>query len=110
MRMWMVDVKKMCDKHLLGEHVECHMIVGSIEKSKNLEGFFINNCIEPLSIKKRHDEIANEMTNRGFNHKSFIIKNPNIEYLKERKTYIINKDDSFKMLYDRCDKCRSRIK
>lgn len=39
MRMWMVDPKIMCRKHLLGEHLELHMLAGCI-----------NNC--PFDIKK----------------------------------------------------------
>ena len=30
MRMWMVNPGFMCNKHLLGEHVECHMLVGHL--------------------------------------------------------------------------------
>jgi hypothetical protein len=30
MRMWMVPPKVMCRKHLLGEHVEIHMLAGSL--------------------------------------------------------------------------------
>ena len=32
MRMWNVDPKLMCNKHLLGEHVEMHMFFGTIQK------------------------------------------------------------------------------
>ena len=37
MRMWNVDVTKMCNKHLLGEHVEMHMFVGIIIKGTSNE-------------------------------------------------------------------------
>ena len=39
MRMWMVDPKKMCRKHLLGEHVEIHMMVGTLLKGRSIDGF-----------------------------------------------------------------------
>ena len=38
MRMWMVPVQYMCRKHLLGEHVEHHMLVGSIHKGLSMRG------------------------------------------------------------------------
>jgi len=28
MRMWMLNPKALCRKHLMGEHVEIHMLVG----------------------------------------------------------------------------------
>ena len=36
MRMWMIDPTMLCTKHLLGEHVELHMFVGTINKNKKL--------------------------------------------------------------------------
>ena len=70
MRMWMIDPKKMCDQHLLGEHVELHMLVGSIKKGISLNGYVRNGLIEPKSIIKRHEQLAKEMKRRGMNHRS----------------------------------------
>jgi hypothetical protein len=70
MRMWMIDPKYMCRKHLLGEHVEIHMIIGAIKKNKNLQGFFDKKLIEINSIITRHDELVFEMIKRGYNHNS----------------------------------------
>ena len=39
MRMWLVDPKKLCREHLLGEHLEMHMFAYSINNDKNIEGF-----------------------------------------------------------------------
>ena len=39
MRMWMLPTAGMCRKHLLGEHVELHMLLGSLRRGKNIEGF-----------------------------------------------------------------------
>ena len=36
MRMWMIDPKLLCRKHLLGEHLEIHMFVGTINKGINV--------------------------------------------------------------------------
>ena len=45
MRMWMVDPKIMCRKHLLGEHVEHHMFVGTINKRISIVGYLRDNLL-----------------------------------------------------------------
>jgi hypothetical protein len=70
MRMWMVDPKYMCDRHLLGEHVECHMFAGCLDKGKTLTGYLNINLFDPSSLVKRHGELADEMLSRGFRHLS----------------------------------------
>lgn len=70
MRMWKVDVKKMCNKHLLGEHVELHMFVGTILKNKSLNGYVEKGLIETSYIVRRHQELAAEMRRRGMRHQS----------------------------------------
>lgn len=70
MRMWNVDVKKMCRKHLLGEHVEMHMFVSSVKNGKSLQGFINTGLVEVHNIKKRHDELVQEMLFRGYKHKT----------------------------------------
>lgn len=39
MRMWLVPTRFVRRKHLLGEHVEHHMLVGSIHKGLSMAGF-----------------------------------------------------------------------
>ena len=39
MRMWMVPPSKMCRKHLLGEHVELHMIAACLRLGKSIRGY-----------------------------------------------------------------------
>jgi len=70
MRMWNLDVKKMCRKHLLGEHVECHMFVGYINKKKNLQGYLDKGLLEIHNLKSRHEKIVKEMKRRNFQHNS----------------------------------------
>ena len=70
MRMWMVDPKKMCRKHLLGEHVEIHMMAGTLLKGRSIDGFLERGLLEPQSARKRHDALAAEMQARGYNHAS----------------------------------------
>ena len=36
MRMWLVPPSHMCRKHLLGEHVELHMLLGTLKKGKSI--------------------------------------------------------------------------
>lgn len=105
----MINPKCLCRKHLMGEHVECHMIAGTINKQKSINGFIKNNLIEPESIKKRHDILAEEMIKRNYNHKSSLIQ-PNIEYLSNfSKKYKINVESAKKDLYKRCEECKKRF-
>ena len=70
MRMWNVDPKVMCRKHLLGEHVEMHMFVGTIIKGVSLHGYVAGGLVQTQDIEKRHWELVAEMERRGMNHKS----------------------------------------
>jgi hypothetical protein len=70
MRMWMVDPRKMCDQHLLGEHVELHMLVGTLVRKKSVAGFVENKLIEVHNVRRRHAELVKEMTRRGMKHRS----------------------------------------
>ncbi|MCK9292738.1 MAG: pyrimidine dimer DNA glycosylase/endonuclease V [archaeon] len=107
MRMWMVPVSKMCRKHLLGEHVEIHMLVGTILRERSIEGYIKNDLIEPKSIYKRHQEIVEEMLKRGYNHNSPLLE---INFSsKVIKPYLEHKVDSKKSYLDliiRCKDCR----
>lgn len=70
MRMWNVDPKVLCDKHLLGEHVEMHMFIGTIKKGISMKGYVEGGLVEMTNIVKRHDALALEMLTRGMRHKS----------------------------------------
>jgi hypothetical protein len=108
MRQWMVDPKILCRKHLMGEHVEHHMMVGTINKRKSITGYINNNLIEPLSLIGRHVELVIEMEERGYNHKSdlpVLILN----YLPENElNYKIDKEKSLNDLINRCEDCKER--
>lgn len=103
MRMWMVDPKIMCRKHLLGEHVEIHMLSGSLLKNKNITGFLDKGLVNPSMIVNRHAQLVLEMLNRGYKHKSDLpllsmdlVNNP------------INTETSLHELINRCPECRKR--
>ena len=103
MRMWMVDPTVMCQKHLMGEHVEIHMLVGTINKNKSIDGFIANDLLEPQNIIERHEELAIEMKRRGYNHKS-----PLPEIIGKIIHQEIDKEKSFNDLINRCEVCRKR--
>lgn len=104
MRMWMVDPKIMCRKHLLGEHVETHMTQGTIRKGVSLAGYLSNNLLEPDRLLERHDELAKELERRGYNHRS------PLSYLKHEigVGFKIDREASLAELLNRCPDCRAR--
>ena len=70
MRMWMLPPEGMCRKHLLGEHVELHMLLGSMRRGKNIDGFLSGGLVDPQQLFARHEELVTEMARRGFKHTS----------------------------------------
>ena len=106
MRMWMVNPKLLCNKHLLGEHGELHKHKWTFEKKHRKDNYIKNNCIEPKSMQIRHDELANEIKDRGYNHNSPFIS-PDISYLPlEHQEYKVNILNSLRDLHFRCPKCK----
>lgn len=104
MRMWMVVPSVLCRKHLLGEHLECHMILSLLRSNKSILGYIKSNCIEPRSVKERHDNLAVEMELRGYNHNSELILN--CGELERFINVIIDKRLSENLLFSRCEECR----
>jgi len=111
MRMWMVDPRIMCENHLLGEHLETHMFYGIIKKGlvSSLKGYVENNLLEIESLKKRHDELAQEMVRRKYYHNS-PMEPLDKDLVKNIPKIKINKEKSLKELLNRCPKCRERYK
>lgn len=101
MRMWNIDPKKMCRRHLLGEHVEMHMFVGVLNKNRSIKGYLEKNLVEVHNIRKRHDELVIEMKRRGYNHKSDLPEYNNTVSGKVNKVF--NTQD----LKSRCSECFS---
>lgn len=105
MRLWMVDPKILCRKHLLGEHVECHMFLGTLKKKLKMDGYISNNLFEPKSLQTRHDALVSEMINRGYNHNSPLEVNP--ELIERFSTdIIIDVSKSLNDLLGRCPLCK----
>jgi hypothetical protein len=105
MRQWLVNPKLLCRKHLLGEHVEHHMFVGSINKGKSIQGHISKGQVEPLTLKERHDQLAAEMERRDYNHQS-----PLPEYIWDNEEEgEIDIQKNITELSNRCEECRKRI-
>jgi len=93
----------MCNQHLLGEHVEIHSFVGTINKTRKLyEGY--RGLVDVKKLWSRHEEIVEEMTRRGMNHNSPL---PGIKPIVFEST--VNVEESKKELMRRCELCRARF-
>ncbi len=99
--MWMVDPRLMCRKHLLGEHVELHMLVGSMRSGISLQGFFDNKLIETHNVARRHEQLVREMKRRGFRHASPLANIP------RRRGGRVDRRANLAELGRRCAHCRA---
>ena len=104
--MWGINPKKLCNQHLLGEHVEMHMFVGCIKKGISLKGYYDNKLVCTNLIKKRHDDLAVEMMSRGMKHKSPIME---MGFFRNFKYGKIDVNANISELIRRCSKCRDRL-
>ena len=104
MRMWLVDPRLMCSQHLLGEHVELHMLVGTLNRGKRIDGFLEQGLVELRSIRRRHAELVAEMTRRGFVHKS------PLPDFRPRRAGNVDPVANLKELARRCADCRATIR
>lgn len=110
MRMWMVDPKILCKKHLLGEHGEIHKHRHNFEKRHSMNKRIELGQIEPSSMKIRHDVLAEEMLRRNYNHQS-PYEQPNISYLPEsQQVFKVDINSSLVDLFSRCPDCLARAK
>ena len=107
----MVPISILCRKHLLGEHVECHMFRSALHNNQKLEKFVLNNLFQPLDIKTRHDMLAAEMKKRNYKHNSPMKPiNHNIFFNLPIELIIskVNIQMSINDLIGRCEECRKR--
>jgi len=104
----MVDPRGMCRKHLLGEHNEIHMFVGSLRAKTSVGGYIKKGLLEIHRLEERHIELAQELKHRGYQHESplnFTSRNPKFEfrgYVDARRSYAD--------LHTRCATCKARFK
>ncbi len=104
MRMWMIDPRTLCQKHLLGEAGEIHKFRHNFVKGHSIEGR--RGQIEPQSMKTRHDELAEEMLRRGYKHQS-PYKQPDLSAY-DLRGHGVDRERSLADLLARCPKCRLR--
>ena len=103
MRMWMLPPEIMCRKHLLGEHVEMHMLVGTLQKGISVQGYIDNQLVELEHIRERHEQLVKEMLHRGYNHKSPLPDYPEVS------GGVVDRVENLRDLAERCPDCRLRI-
>jgi len=84
---------------------EIHKHRHNFVKGHSIEGR--RGQIEPKSMQKRHDELAEEMIKRGYNHNSPYIQPDLSRY--NLNGFDVDIDKSLKDLHSRCNEClRSR--
>jgi len=102
MRDWKLPPKLMCRKHLLGNHVELHMAIGSIKAGRSLAGHIARGQLEVHNIVRHHDRIAKEMLRRGYQHRSRMGLAEAKLLWREGK---IDPDKSLRDIVARCPEC-----
>jgi len=100
----MVDPTMLCRKHLLGEHVECHMFRGSLHKGTSLRGFIDAGLLDSRRLARRHGELAAEMQRRGYRHQSPLPRDFDVKSAKGD----IDTVAAMEELANRCEECRQR--
>lgn len=111
MRMWMIDPKLLCRQHLLGEHVELHMLVGHLARKRRLGLLAEYRYVEPTAIVSRHEAVAYELGRRGMDHQSPLEGPLDLDHLDEQEfSATIDKAASVADLLDRCELCGRRIR
>jgi len=104
MRMWGVNPVLLCDRHLLGEHVEMHMLVGALNKGISTRGYQDAGLVVLSRIRSRHNALAREMTRRGMKHRS-----PLPPFTCRRGGHL-DEAANLRELKRRCPACRQRIR
>jgi hypothetical protein len=79
------------------------MFIGCLQKNKNISGYISNGLVEVHNLINRHSELVNEMTQRGYSHKS------PIEPIDLYKAGNVSIDKNIQELKRRCPECKERI-
>jgi hypothetical protein len=109
--MWKVHPVFLCKKHLIGEHGEIHKFLPSFRKGYKVHGrFFPVVQIQFQGYKARHDALAQEMLDRGYNHKSPLIDIPDFQAIYPEYYHLtIDIETAIKDLSSRCAECAERM-
>ena len=111
MRMWGVNPKYLCDRHLLGEHGEMHKHLPSFFKGYKVERRFTPIIqIQFIGYEERHDSLAEEMLRRGMRHNSPLPELPDFKRLYP-EYYHLKVDIDFNVidLNSRCSQSKEII-
>lgn len=105
----------LCRSHLLGEHNEIHKHRHIFVKGYSIEKRILDNAIEPMCMKIRHDQLAKEIDRRArviskrSGHNSPFVQ-PSLDlYSKKFRNYKMDKTASILWLIFNCTLCRKRI-
>lgn len=112
MRMWGVEPHVMCRQHLLGEHVEMHMLMGTLAKGISVAGYIRDGLVDVRRIAERHDQLVAEMHTRGFNHRSTAVPDATLSALIARyqdNPGRVDTEANLSELVRRCPACAVRI-
>jgi len=101
MRQWLTDPKVMCRQHLLGEHLEHHMLTGTIRKGISVAGYIELGLLDPSKLSSRHDELVQEMERRGYGHYSPL---ESVDYTDSEAC--VDVEGNLRELAKRCEECR----
>jgi hypothetical protein len=104
MRMWMVNPRIMCRQHLLGEHVEIHMFIGTLDRKKSVKGYLQKGLLEVHNLRSRHNELVEEMKRRGYRHHSEVEE----KWKTVNMLGFIDRKQSLDDIINRCSKCKIR--
>ena len=79
------------------------MFLGALLKGKSIKGYVDNGLVEVHNIINRHNELAEEMIRRGYNHKS------PAQECNLWECGCVDSEQNIVELHRRCSECRKRI-
>ena len=100
----MVNPRIMCRQHLLGEHVEIHMFIGTLNRKKSVKGYLQKGLLEVHNLYSRHNELVEEMKRRGYRHHSEVEE----KWKTVNMLGFIDRKQNLEELINRCSKCKTR--
>ena len=100
----MVNPRVMCRQHLLGEHAEIHMFIGTISREKSVKGYLQKGLLEVHNLYLRHEELVEEMKRRGYVHCSDL----DGKWRSVERSGFIDRSKNLVELVMRCSRCKRR--
>ncbi len=80
------------------------MFLSSLTSGKKLDGYIRSGFLEIHNIKRRHDDLAQEMVRRGYRHNSPMENSPFLAMSGS-----VDSKRSYEELRFRCAECERRI-